>query len=145
MDRQRLKFLLLGVGVVAAMGILLAVALTGDSGFSYYRSVSEFRADPGTDAQMRVNGKVEVGSIRRADDGSEVDFVMHEGGQTLTVHYAGIIPDTFVDDADVVVQGELDADGVFQADLLLAKCPSKYEAEEGYGEEGYADTHGEGA
>ena len=53
---------------------------------------------------------------------------MSEGGATLPVDYHGIIPDTFVDDADVVVEGSLADGGDFHATTLLAKCPSKYEA-----------------
>lgn len=50
--------------------------------------------------------------------------------KTLTVRYAGVVPDTFKDDAEVIVSGKLGEDGVFHATDLLAKCPSKYEAEE---------------
>jgi cytochrome c-type biogenesis protein CcmE len=48
---------------------------------------------------------------------------------TVTVRYEGVVPDTFKDDAEVIVTGTLGSDGVFQASDLLAKCPSKYEAE----------------
>jgi cytochrome c-type biogenesis protein CcmE len=48
---------------------------------------------------------------------------------TVTVRYTGVVPDTFKDDAEVIVTGTLGSDGVFQASDLLAKCPSKYEAE----------------
>ena len=54
-----------------------------------------------------------------------------DGGATLPVDFAGIIPDTFVDDADVVVEGNRRADGIFAATTLLAKCPSKYESADG--------------
>ncbi len=50
--------------------------------------------------------------------------------QSLTVRYTGIVPDTFKDDAEVIVSGTLGGDGVFLASDLLAKCPSKYEAAE---------------
>ena len=53
-----------------------------------------------------------------------------EKRRTLPVSYHGIIPDTFVDDAAVVVEGRLQEDGTFVAHELLAKCPSKYEAAE---------------
>ena len=43
--------------------------------------------------------------------------------------YAKETPDTFVDGSEVVVEGSLGADGVFVAHTLLAKCPSKYEAQ----------------
>jgi cytochrome c-type biogenesis protein CcmE len=41
------------------------------------------------------------------------------------------VPDTFKDDpanqVQVVVEGDYLTDGTFNADFLLAKCPSKYE------------------
>ncbi|MDQ8151089.1 MAG: cytochrome c maturation protein CcmE, partial [Gemmatimonadota bacterium] len=48
----------------------------------------------------------------------------------------GLIPDTFSDSVDVVVEGRLGEDGVFRATTLLAKCASRYEAApEGYSKE----------
>ena len=38
-----------------------------------------------------------------------------------------MIPDTFTDSADVVVDGRLGPDGTFRATTLLAKCASRYE------------------
>ena len=51
-----------------------------------------------------------------------------DSGATVPVVYHGVIPDTFVDDAAVVVEGRLQDDGAFTAHTLLAKCPSKYES-----------------
>ena len=50
--------------------------------------------------------------------------------RSVTVRYMGVVPDTFKDDAEVIVSGTLQQDGVFTATDLLAKCPSKYEARE---------------
>ena len=55
-----------------------------------------------------------------------------EGGETTfsgkrRIRYRGIVPDTFQDEADVVLEGITGPDKVFAADTLLAKCPSKYE------------------
>ncbi len=124
---RRAKFLLLGAAVVGTMGLLLAVGIRGGSGFYYYLTVSEF-LDQGAPQRenLRVNGRVVAGTIARRSNGAR--FVMAEGGQQLPVDYTGVLPDTFVDDAEVVVQGQLRGDGVFEASLLLAKCPSKYEA-----------------
>jgi len=134
-----LKFALLGVGIVVTMIFLLAVGISSPGGFAYYMSVSEFMAGGArADDNVRLNGKVLPGSILR--EPGRVEFVMHEGGSSLPVAYEGIIPDTFVDEADVVVQGELRTDGTFEATVLLAKCPSKYEAAEDAGEEHPADV-----
>ena len=49
--------------------------------------------------------------------------------QIIPVVYQGIIPDTFKDDSEVVVEGAYDSsEELFHATVLLAKCPSKYEA-----------------
>ena len=129
MEKKRLKFLLLGTGIVATMGFLLAVGIGGSGGFAYYVTVSEFMAH-GVDRgdHFRINGKVAEGSIERLSTGQDVRFVMTDQAVSLPVRYHGIIPDTFVDGADVVVEGALHDDGVFEATTLLAKCPSKYEA-----------------
>jgi cytochrome c-type biogenesis protein CcmE len=135
MDRKRLKFVLLGLGVAATMVFLIVVAIAKPGGgMVYYRTVGEYLAEPGSNGHTRVNGKVLEGSIRRLPTGQDVLFTMHDPaneGQTLRVEYRGIIPDTFVDKADVVVEGKVRADGVFVASTLLAKCPSKYESADG--------------
>ena len=132
MDRKRVKFLLLGVGIVATMGTLLIVGMSGPGGLSYYVSVSEFVDAPDRHASgFRINGKVAEGSIQRMPTGQDVAFLVTDGAATLPVSYHGIIPDTFVDGADVVVEGRLTPQGTFEAHTLLAKCPSKYEAADG--------------
>ena len=132
MDRRRAKFVFIGAGMLVSMILLVWVGTRG-SGFSYYLSVSEFLAAPDrADDGFRINGKVVQGSIRRHATGEDVEFTMTDGEAALAVDYHGIIPDTFVDGADVVVQGRLQEDGSFAAHKLLAKCPSKYESAEEY-------------
>jgi cytochrome c-type biogenesis protein CcmE len=129
MDRRRVKFVTLGLGIALSMAALVVFAVNRPGGFVYYLDVTEFLAEPAaaTDG-CRVNGKVEAGTIVRQPTGQDVSFLMTDGRSTLPVVYHGIVPDTFVDGADVVVEGSLAPDGTFQADTLLAKCPSKYEA-----------------
>ena len=134
MDRRRLKFVLLGTGVAATMIFLIVVAIAKPGGAVYYKTVGEYLAEPAGKGNFRVNGKVLEGSIRRLPTGQEVIFTMHDGtnaSQVIRVEYRGIIPDTFVDKADVVVEGRMRPDGVFVASTLLAKCPSKYESADG--------------
>jgi len=129
-DRKRLKFVLFGAGIVLSMAFLLWAGLDS-GGMVYYLTVTEFsqQGNPATDG-CRVNGKVIQGSIERASTGEDVAFVMSDGTTSLPVRYHGVIPDTFVDGADVVVEGQLGSDNTFEAHTLLAKCPSKYEAAE---------------
>jgi cytochrome c-type biogenesis protein CcmE len=126
------KYILIAAGVLLSMAVLIVIGTQG-SGVGYYMSVSEFLAAPDLGRSgLRVNGKVIEGTIERANTGEDVEFQMTDGSASLAVNYHGIIPDTFVDGADVVVEGRLQSDGVFAAHTLLAKCPSKYESADAY-------------
>jgi len=132
MQLPQTKFILIGGGVILSMALLIFVGTQG-SGVGYYMTVAEFMEAPDqTRSGLRVNGKVVHGTIERHDTGEDVGFSMTDGQATLAVYYRGIIPDTFVDGADVVVEGRLQSDGVFAAHTLLAKCPSKYESADAY-------------
>src|SRR5206468_6798992 len=85
--------------------------------------------------RLKVAGDVVPGSIQR--EGKSINFLIsqQEGkakkGETLPVKYVGndAPPDTFVDRARAVVEGQLGSDGVFIANKMQAKCASKYEKE----------------
>ncbi len=91
----------------------------------------------------RVHGYVAEQTIERDLEGQRVRFSVqnhppHAGGpigQTLSVVYESLeTPDLFKDGAEVVVEGQLVRSGsetVFQANNLMAKCPSKFEAQAG--------------
>jgi len=96
---------------------------------TYYKTIPELE-QMGSAAQshrLRVGGDVKPGSIVKA--GTQVNFVLHQGPQTLNVVYTGMdpLPDTFRDNAQALADGHLGADGVFEANKIQAKCASKYE------------------
>jgi cytochrome c-type biogenesis protein CcmE len=125
------KFLVAGALIVGTICYLIFSGIS-DS-MVYYYTVSELKAQKTTLAGkgIRVNGHVLGGSIHRSKDGTRVDFAVLEKAtnETLQVTYEGLIPDTFKDNAEVVVEGIYNpGDPSFQATTLLAKCPSKYQA-----------------
>ena len=81
------------------------------------------------DLSFGLAGDVVDGSITR--ENQIVRFVISENQHTLSVHYVGkdILPDTFQDGSQAVVEGDYDPDGIFRATHIQAKCASKYEAE----------------
>ncbi len=127
---------------VLALGALGYLVFTGmQDTMVFYYTVSEVLADTGDfeGTPLRVAGKVVPGSIEVSTTNHlDRSFVIQEGGQRIPVEYHGVVPDTLVDDADAVVEGQLDAEGVFQATFVMAKCPSKYEGEADY--EKYRDS-----
>ena len=125
------KFLVAGGLIVGTICYLIFSGIS--ESMVYYYSVSEVKARKADLAGkgIRVNGHVLAGSIRRYEGGTGVDFAVVEKKteETLSVTYAGLIPDTFKENAEVVVEGIYDPrNPTFQATTLLAKCPSKYEA-----------------
>ena len=79
------------------------------------------------DRTVRLEGLVEDQSLENRPGTLEYRFRLTKGGQSLPVHYTGIVPDTFREGIGVVAQGRLTHRGVFEADQVIAKCPSKYE------------------
>ena len=128
MKRKQKKFLV-GFGlVIVAIGYLIYTGATEAT--MYYKTVSEMQTDPVYEINMRMHGTVVVGSIKRGEVGSmRVQFLAREGGMETPVVYIGVIPDTFKDDSEVVVEGKYSQSGTFTAHTLYAKCPSKYESE----------------
>ncbi len=121
-----------GIGViVAALGFLAWLGY-GESK-TYYHTIAELQTLTGSakSQRMRVGGTVETGSIRHLS--GHVDFVLEGEGKTLLVSYIGSypLPDTFVDRSQALVEGHPDSNGRFVAEVVQAKCASKYEAAPG--------------
>ncbi len=55
------------------------------------------------------------------------DAVREEGTPRLDIVYNGPIPDLLQNEAQAIMTGHIEADGLFYADELLLKCPTKYE------------------
>jgi cytochrome c-type biogenesis protein CcmE len=126
-----------GILTVAILGVLVWLAVGGiKETQTYFKTIPELRAmgDQSQVKRLRVGGFVEPGSVSR--DGRDVHFIMVESegapsnSDHLAVVYSGIepLPDTFKDHAQALAEGKLDANGVFHATKIQAKCASKYEA-----------------
>ena len=122
----------LGIGViVAAMGFLAWLGY-GESK-TYYHTIAELETlkDSAKSQRMRIGGTVALGSIRHLS--GRTDFVLEGEGKTLPVSYIGTdpLPDTFIDKSQALVEGRPGPEGRFVAEVVQAKCASKYEAAPG--------------
>ena len=125
------------VGLVAVAAVVSYLVWTGVSEtMVYYLTPAELMAkvasDPTfKDVGVKMSGKVVVGTYSRVEGELLHRFEVRDltdESLTFWVEYRDALPDTFTEDSEVVLEGRLDADGVFQATTLLTKCGSRYEA-----------------
>jgi len=137
MTAKQFKF---GLGILVIVGCVVMLIVSGFQETSmYYFTVTELEAREAefVGQKIKLAGKVVPGSIKRDDASLNLEFEIWQpegeatqvaSGHTKVVQYTGIVPDTFRDESDVILEGVTGKDGVFVADHLLAKCPSKYES-----------------
>jgi cytochrome c-type biogenesis protein CcmE len=130
--RGQLVKVILSVALVGGGVAYLLVSTAGEA-LEYYKHVDEVTQAPAQwqKKPMQLHGYVVPGSIQKRFDRDhgrlEYRFRETNCGHELSVLYAGTVPDTFKDGAEVVVKGSLDGDA-FHSTEILAKCPSKYQA-----------------
>ena len=129
MTSSQKKALAAGLILAAAGGYLVyVVASAVQKNRLYDLSVDEYLADKSFQAtKVRLRGAVASEGLALRPGGGEVSFRLLGDKATLPVFFRGAIPETFAADREVLVEGTLDKDGVFQAKQLLTKCASKYE------------------
>ena len=148
----RLKFLIGGGLIVVAVAYLI-ISSTQVAG-QYFMTVQELqsRAASLEGRNVKVSGAVIGSSIRYdakdlrltftiANVPGDMNEVNREGGLAAVLHaavlnpeaahmqviYTGPEPDLMRDEAQAIITGHLASDGVFHADGLLLKCPTRYQ------------------
>ena len=122
--------------LISGLIIFLAISYLGYMGFAssatYYYTVSELIEQEGSihGENVRVNGQIAPGTVEQESGGLTLRFTIIDAEKSLPVVYQGVVPDTFKVGNDVVVEGQLNSGGIFQAHTLMPKCPSKYVPEE---------------
>lgn len=149
---SRMKFIVGGLLIVAAV-IYLIVSSTQASA-QYFLTIDEVvaKGDEVSDRDLRISGAVIGDSIEYDRETLTLSFtVAHvpgdnaeledEGGLAEALHaavsdptrarlpvvYEGPMPDLLQNEAQAIMTGRIGTDGVFYADELLLKCPTKYE------------------
>jgi len=116
--------------VIAAVVLLAVAATVGVSSFKRtmtpYIGFAEARSASGL---VQVNGKLaDKDYILRAEEQFLRFNLKDEHGDVMPVEYRGVIPGNFDQAVSVVAIGKFAGDH-FEAEQLLVKCPSKYQAE----------------
>ena len=146
------KFIIGGLLIVAAVIYLIASSTSANA--EYFMTIEEVKAQESEiiGKSLRISGAVLGDTINYDPDTLSINFtvanvtgdndeieangglakVLHdavraEGTPRLDVVYNGPMPDLLKNEAQAIMTGHLEADGVFYADELLLKCPTKYE------------------
>lgn len=148
----RAKFIIGGLLIIAAV-IYLIISSTQASA-QYFLTVEELNAKGSSVSgrDLRVSGAV-IGDTISYDpetltltftiahvpgDNKEIeaqgglaavlhDAVVDPNRPQLQVVYTGVKPDLLRHEAQAIMTGRVSEDGIFHADELLLKCPTKYE------------------
>ena len=149
---QRTKFFLGGALILAAVVYLIFSSTQASA--EYFMTVDEVKAE-GTSVvgkSLRLSGAVLGDTIQYDSETLTLTFdvahvsgdnleIEEEGGlaqvladavndptrQRVSIVYVGPKPDLLRGEAQAIMTGKLGDDGVFYADELLLKCPTKYE------------------
>ncbi|MDX1991915.1 MAG: cytochrome c maturation protein CcmE [bacterium] len=140
---NRVKFFAGGVLIIAAVAYLLVSGTASSARRSM--TIDELLANPDLVGQtIRLTGAV-VGSTIREEgevltftiahiprDTDDLAQTLHLASndptlQRVTVRYEGPRPDLLQHEAQALLSGSLDENGVFHANELLLKCPSRFE------------------
>ena len=127
--------------ILLALTGLMFTTLREDTQF--YKHVDEVlaNAQEWQGKRLQLHGHVVTNSILVKPDTLEYRFKVQNNGQVVDATYKGVVPDTFKDrpgeEAEVVLKGELGPAGFsVEPNGIMAKCPSKYEAEKKPGQVG---------
>ena len=151
---NRLKFILVSIGLIAVVGFLLITG-TASSG-RYFITVNSLLARHDLAGQtVRVTGAVIGSTIHNDQTTHTFSFTLanlnddpaaldKSGGLAKALHMAVTdptashltvvvlnqpMPDLLQDEAQAILTGTLDSNGVFHADEVLLKCPSRYQSD----------------
>ena len=149
---NRGKFIFGGLVILAAV-VYLIISSTS-AGAQYFFTVDELfaKGDDAVGTRAKISGAVIGDTIEYDAENltlrftvahvpADNDLLEDEGGLAIALHqavldpnrarmevvYYGVMPDLLQNEAQAIMTGELGEDGVFVADELLLKCPTKYD------------------
>jgi cytochrome c-type biogenesis protein CcmE len=128
MSSKAIKIAVTCVVLAAALGGLMYTTLA--EGTEYYMHVDEVMNNPSAWQGKRLQLHGFVNDLRQRPNSLDYRFQVQNNGKVITASYTGVVPDNFKNGAEVVLKGQLHGDGfAVDANGVMAKCPSKYNAQ----------------
>tara|TARA_R110000787_G_scaffold57377_7_gene131114 strand:- start:225 stop:668 length:444 start_codon:yes stop_codon:yes gene_type:complete len=124
LKKQR-RIQLIAVAVVALIGSTALIGYGMRDGINFFRAPSQVMAEPPSPTEVfRIGGLVEEGTLKRGQ-GEQISFSVTDGGASVPVVFAGVLPDLFGENEGMVGTGRY-INGVFEATEILAKHDETY-------------------
>lgn len=121
--QRRIQIILLTVVALAVSTVLIGNAMR--DGINFFRAPSQLLSEPpGPGEVFRLGGLVEEGTLVRGD-GETIRFSVTDGGASVPVVFAGVLPDLFSENEGMIGTGKY-INGVFEATEILAKHDETY-------------------
>ena len=149
---NRLKFIIGGLLIIAAVIYFIVTSTIANA--QYFVTIDELitKGDSIKGRNIRLSGAVVGDSIKYDPKTMRLNFTIANvpgnnkeiqalGGLAMVLHeavmdpsinrlqvvYIGVMPDLLRNEAQAIITGKLGEDGVFYAEELMLKCPTKYE------------------
>ena len=126
MTHRNIKVGVTALVLVGAFAFLLWSTVR--EGTEYYKHVDEVMSNPHQWEGKRLQLHGFAYDVKRKPDSLDWKFKVRNNDSVVEATYSGIVPDTFKDDAEVVLKGRLEGNAFHtEPNGIMAKCPSKYD------------------
>lgn len=124
--RGRRKMLVILVLFGVAVATVLGLSAFQENLLYFYSPAQVKAGEAPKERAFRIGGLVVKGSVVRASDSLNVQFVLTDNSASIPVSYSGILPDLFREGQGIVAMGKMNVAGEFTASEVLAKHDENY-------------------
>ncbi|HSG66558.1 MAG TPA: cytochrome c maturation protein CcmE, partial [Gammaproteobacteria bacterium] len=108
------------------VSVALALRAFRENVLFFFSPTEVVAGDVPAERGFRLGGMVLDGSVEREPGSLTVSFVVTDFAHSIPVQYTGVLPDLFGEGQGVVARGQLNSDGSFTAEEVLAKHDENY-------------------
>ncbi len=123
--KRKLLVIIIGVCGLAVSTTLVLLALSKNIDL-YYTPSQALAAHLKLNKNFRLGGLVKKGSVIRDPHSLLVSFILTDYKHRILVTYYGVLPTLFREGQGIIASGHIKANGVFEADNVLAKHDENY-------------------
>tara|TARA_B100001559_G_C16376759_1_gene564633 strand:+ start:278 stop:697 length:420 start_codon:yes stop_codon:yes gene_type:complete len=134
--KVKLRFLFIVIILITLILTTFLILKSLEENVVYFQSPTEIKSLTELEnSKIRVGGMVKKGSIKI--NSNEINFIITDFKNEISVSYSGAVPNLFAEDKGVVAEGFLKDKNFFSATRILAKHDENYmplEVKEALGE-----------